>query len=215
MVCSDNVCNRSRAKPEEVPAESPPTPAPSYREFAPPGYDTVMKKYKNRIFLINEPGFFIGPTTASMEPPPPASPTVSLNSPNSNRAPPPLISRVSVHENPPSSGLMELRVINNSNSSSQNNNNDNITTIEEREVISETGNSSSRVEDLQIFAISVDQSKEEKKVSDEVLDGVVEIVVVTNVDEMSLAKKSSSEGQYCPVNDVPVGDGSAATTTTV
>ncbi|GAB0098183.1 hypothetical protein DMENIID0001_138920 [Sergentomyia squamirostris] len=51
MACSDNYCGRPR-KPEEPPTSAPPTPAPSYREFAPPSYDTVMKRYKNRIFIV-------------------------------------------------------------------------------------------------------------------------------------------------------------------
>lgn len=76
MVCSDNVCNRRRQnKPEDIAITAPPTPAPSYREFAPPGYDTVMKKYKNRIHILpnsNEPGIF-----SQMHPPPPQSPRSS------------------------------------------------------------------------------------------------------------------------------------------
>uniref|UniRef100_A0A1B0CIY9 Putative conserved plasma membrane protein n=1 Tax=Lutzomyia longipalpis TaxID=7200 RepID=A0A1B0CIY9_LUTLO len=51
MACSDNYCGRPR-KPEEPPTTAPPTPAPSYREFAPPSYDSVMKRYKNRVFII-------------------------------------------------------------------------------------------------------------------------------------------------------------------
>lgn len=78
MVCSDNVCNRRRSKPEDIPVIAPPTPAPSYREFAPPGYDTVMKKYKNRIYIVpledsNEPGIFqpamVAPVTSSFSSP--------------------------------------------------------------------------------------------------------------------------------------------------
>lgn len=59
MVCSDKYCTRSAAKPEEAVITSPPTPAPSYREFAPPSYDSVMKKHKSRVFIIpmlNESG---------------------------------------------------------------------------------------------------------------------------------------------------------------
>ncbi|XP_055704171.1 uncharacterized protein LOC129802413 isoform X1 [Phlebotomus papatasi] len=51
MACSDNYCGRPR-KPEEPPRSAPPTPAPSYREFAPPSYDSVMKRYKNRVFIV-------------------------------------------------------------------------------------------------------------------------------------------------------------------
>lgn len=83
MVCSDNICNRRRQnKPEDIAISAPPTPAPSYREFAPPGYDSVMKKYKNRIFIVpmensSEPGLF-----STMQPPPPISPiSSSIGSP--------------------------------------------------------------------------------------------------------------------------------------
>ena len=51
MACSETTCGRGR-KPEVIPERAPPTPAPSYREFAPPSYDTVMEKYKNRVFII-------------------------------------------------------------------------------------------------------------------------------------------------------------------
>lgn len=103
MVCSDNVCNRQEVKPEEPPVESPPTPAPSYREFAPPGYDTVMKKYKNRLTIGQ------GTFTSQMEPPPPASPISILSTDF------PVTFRASVHEVPEvtgDAGLLELRVIN-------------------------------------------------------------------------------------------------------
>lgn len=59
MVCSDKYCTRTRTKPEEEVITAPATPAPSYREFAPPSYDSVMKKYKSRVFIIpmlNESG---------------------------------------------------------------------------------------------------------------------------------------------------------------
>lgn len=107
MVCSDNVCNRRRrAKPEEAPVESPPTPAPSYREFAPPGYDTVMQKYKNsRISVVDQPGLF-----SPMEPPPPASPLSII----SELFEFPVVSRVSIHASPAQTDsairLVELRV---------------------------------------------------------------------------------------------------------
>lgn len=52
MACSENHCGRAPKPPPPV-LTPPPTPAPSYREFAPPGYDTVMKKNKqNRIFIV-------------------------------------------------------------------------------------------------------------------------------------------------------------------
>ena len=58
MVCSDKYCTRG-SKPEETVVSVPSTPAPSYREFAPPSYDSVMKKHKSRVFIIpmlNESG---------------------------------------------------------------------------------------------------------------------------------------------------------------
>lgn len=54
MACSDNSCGRQR-KPENPVITPPPTPAPSYREFAPPSYDTVMKKNREErpsVFII-------------------------------------------------------------------------------------------------------------------------------------------------------------------
>lgn len=59
MVCSDKYCTRQSTKPEEPTITAPATPAPSYREFAPPSYDSVMNKYKSRVFIIpmlNESG---------------------------------------------------------------------------------------------------------------------------------------------------------------
>lgn len=56
MACSENHCGRA-PKPEPEVVVAPPSPAPSYRGFAPPGYDTVMKKNKeNRIFIV--PAFY-------------------------------------------------------------------------------------------------------------------------------------------------------------
>lgn len=53
MACTENSCGRRRdLKPPEV-RTCPPTPCPSYKHFAPPSYDTVMKKYKNqRVFIV-------------------------------------------------------------------------------------------------------------------------------------------------------------------
>lgn len=48
MACSDSHCGRTR-KPEVPAMTPPPTPAPSYREFAPPSYDSVA----NGIFIIS------------------------------------------------------------------------------------------------------------------------------------------------------------------
>lgn len=52
MACSDSHCGRTR-KPEVPTLTPPPTPAPSYREFAPPSYDTVMNSLKDGIFIIS------------------------------------------------------------------------------------------------------------------------------------------------------------------
>lgn len=41
MACSDSHCGRTR-KPEIPAITPPPTPAPSYREFAPPSYDSAI-----------------------------------------------------------------------------------------------------------------------------------------------------------------------------
>lgn len=52
MACTENTCGRrSGQKPEDL-RSRPPTPAPSYRNFAPPSYDSVMKKYKSRIYIV-------------------------------------------------------------------------------------------------------------------------------------------------------------------
>uniref|UniRef100_A0A182IUB6 Uncharacterized protein n=2 Tax=Anopheles atroparvus TaxID=41427 RepID=A0A182IUB6_ANOAO len=52
MACADRNRCRSR-KPEEAELTPPPTPAPSYRQFAPPNYDTlVFEKDNDSIFII-------------------------------------------------------------------------------------------------------------------------------------------------------------------
>lgn len=68
MVCSDKYCTRGATKPEDTVITAPATPAPSYREFAPPSYDSVMKKYKSRVFIIpmlNESGELKSPDEAT------------------------------------------------------------------------------------------------------------------------------------------------------
>lgn len=69
MACTENSCGRrAEAKPIENTRTSPPTPSPSYKQFAPPSYDTVMNKYKNRIFIVpmgDENNFFSPPTTST------------------------------------------------------------------------------------------------------------------------------------------------------
>lgn len=77
MVCSDKYCTRSSAKPEEAVTTAPATPAPSYREFAPPSYDSVMKKYKSRVFIIpmlNDSGELKGSMDGTITAPPPPPP---------------------------------------------------------------------------------------------------------------------------------------------
>lgn len=51
MACADT--NRCfTPKPPEVEAPVPPTPAPSYRLFAPPSYESVIEKRPESIFII-------------------------------------------------------------------------------------------------------------------------------------------------------------------
>lgn len=52
MACTEKTCTRSQlTKPPDT--TCPPTPCPSYKNFAPPSYETVMKKFKNqRIFIV-------------------------------------------------------------------------------------------------------------------------------------------------------------------
>lgn len=54
MACTDtNKC--ITPKPEDIEAPVPPTPAPSYRLFAPPSYDSVIDKESDSIFVIPIP----------------------------------------------------------------------------------------------------------------------------------------------------------------
>lgn len=50
MACTEKSCNRRRdSKPEEI----FPSRCPSYTNFAPPSYDTVMRKHNNqRVFIV-------------------------------------------------------------------------------------------------------------------------------------------------------------------
>lgn len=53
MACTENTCGRNNSeKPDESRTTRPPTPAPSYRHFAPPSYDSVMKKQKDRVYIV-------------------------------------------------------------------------------------------------------------------------------------------------------------------
>lgn len=80
MVCSDKYCTRGSAKPEESVTQAPATPAPSYREFAPPSYDSVMKKYHGRALILpmlNQSGDLKLPDE-SMTPAPPLTAIVAV-----------------------------------------------------------------------------------------------------------------------------------------
>lgn len=54
MACSDKRCGRGEASTEQTDTVQlpPPTPAPSYSEFAPPSYESVVK---DGIFVIPMP----------------------------------------------------------------------------------------------------------------------------------------------------------------
>lgn len=53
MACTEKSCHGSReSKPQET-GTCPPTPCPSYKNFAPPSYESVMDKFNNqRIFIV-------------------------------------------------------------------------------------------------------------------------------------------------------------------
>ncbi|KAI8038473.1 uncharacterized protein LOC128254916 [Drosophila gunungcola] len=79
MACSDRRCRDMRRRPAGGQSaeglRAPPTPSPSYSEFAPPSYDTVIKMQhaaKTSVFVIpfsNKAGELGAPATP---PPPPA-----------------------------------------------------------------------------------------------------------------------------------------------
>lgn len=158
MVCSDNICNNRGVKPEEPPPEAPPSPAPSYREFAPPGYDTVMKKYKSRRISVSN-AFF-----AYMEPPPPTSPISTV----SERIDFPATFRVSVHEVPESieSGqVLELRVINSVAFAEQNATRTSETSTVHMDVICEEESSEEEAAPVQTVAVVIVNEKHEGELS--------------------------------------------------
>ena len=72
MACTEKSCARSRgSKPPEV-RTCPPTPCPSYKNFAPPSYDTVMKKFKSqRVFIVpvHENNNFFNQSLTDVSPP--------------------------------------------------------------------------------------------------------------------------------------------------
>ncbi|XP_052563813.1 uncharacterized protein LOC128092863 [Culex pipiens pallens] len=52
MACADSTrCFSTKPPDEEIPP--PPTPAPSYRLFAPPSYESVIAAKQNNIFIIS------------------------------------------------------------------------------------------------------------------------------------------------------------------
>ncbi|KAH8402425.1 hypothetical protein KR009_011877, partial [Drosophila setifemur] len=82
MACSDRRCRDMRRRPAGGQSteglRAPPTPSPSYSEFAPPSYDTVIKMQhaaKTSVFVIpfNNKGGDLGAPPGS--PPPPLTPT--------------------------------------------------------------------------------------------------------------------------------------------
>lgn len=91
MACTENSCQRRRTpKPADARSTSPPTPCPSYKkEWAPPSYDTVMKKLKDqKIFIVpvhdGDNNFFTNPndtvTTSSTTPSPQLPPIINQTS---------------------------------------------------------------------------------------------------------------------------------------
>ncbi|XP_016953498.1 uncharacterized protein LOC108026835 [Drosophila biarmipes] len=83
MACSDRRCRDMRRRPAGGQSteglRAPPTPSPSYSEFAPPSYDTVIKMQhaaKTSVFVIpfsSKAGELGAPTS----PPPPLTPSAS------------------------------------------------------------------------------------------------------------------------------------------
>jgi hypothetical protein len=70
MACTDNTCNRRQTtKPAETHNPTP-SPCPSYKQFAPPSYGSVMKKLKEqKIYIVpvheSNNNFFNNPGTMS------------------------------------------------------------------------------------------------------------------------------------------------------
>ncbi|KAH8301546.1 hypothetical protein KR059_005630, partial [Drosophila kikkawai] len=93
MACSDRRCRDMRRRPTGGQSteglRAPPTPSPSYSEFAPPSYDTVIKMQhaaKTSVFVIpfNNKGISeMEATPASPQPPPlsasPLPPSITCN----------------------------------------------------------------------------------------------------------------------------------------
>ncbi|XP_017087029.2 uncharacterized protein [Drosophila bipectinata] len=86
MACSDRRCRDMRRRPAGGQSteglRAPPTPSPSYSEFAPPSYDTVIKRQhaaKTSVFVIpfNSKGGELSAPPAT--PPPPPAPAVTCS----------------------------------------------------------------------------------------------------------------------------------------
>ncbi|XP_055837487.1 uncharacterized protein LOC129905886 [Episyrphus balteatus] len=72
MACSDRKCGRRTPAPTlDDQLQAPPSPAPSYSEFAPPSYETVFKKHYSptaTVFVVQVPYI---ETEKDKDPPPP------------------------------------------------------------------------------------------------------------------------------------------------
>lgn len=74
MACTENSCQQRRIKPPDNTRTNPPTPCPSYKNFAPPSYGSVMKKLKDqKVFIVpvheGDNNFFTNPTDIVTSPP--------------------------------------------------------------------------------------------------------------------------------------------------
>lgn len=87
MACTENSCQQRTTKPPDA-RTSPPTPCPSYKNFAPPSYGSVMKKLKNqKVFIVpvhegGDNNFFSNPLqneTASQAPTTPVANQVNVD----------------------------------------------------------------------------------------------------------------------------------------
>lgn len=76
MACTEKSCHRSReSKPQET-GSCPPTPCPSYKNFAPPSYESVMDTFNNqRIFIVpvHDNNSFINQSLSTDSSPQPAT----------------------------------------------------------------------------------------------------------------------------------------------
>lgn len=85
MACTENSCQRRRIPKPSDARSSPPTPCPSYKkEWAPPSYDTVMKRLKDqKVYIVpvhdGDNNFFTNPndTVTSPTSAPPQQSTIN------------------------------------------------------------------------------------------------------------------------------------------